>query len=87
MKIWNAYVLNGWRLYVVAKEGKKWVTLIDFATLEQVRIERGHWGRLARAEVPIGSVKMFKRNLRAKLAEAKRHGRRVPTKVVKSLLA
>jgi hypothetical protein len=41
-----ASLAHGWRSIIALTPGRKWVTLIDWTTLETARLERTTWERL-----------------------------------------
>jgi hypothetical protein len=53
---WLAY-FDGWRLVAVAKEGRKWLYVIECATLTVHRVNRAEWGQVPKKPIVRGKIK------------------------------
>lgn len=64
-RVYNAGDLGnlacGWRSLIVLEPGRKWITLVDWTTLERARIPLALWNRIPK----IQTTDFSKRRLRA----------------------
>jgi hypothetical protein len=56
-----ASLAHGWRSVIAVRPGRKWVTLIDWTTLETARMEIAAWERLK----PQPDLRINRRKVRA----------------------
>ena len=61
---------HGWRSVILLTPGRKWVTLIDWTTLETARIEIAAWRKLRPLEAP----GLNRRTMQAVMRQRLRYG-------------
>jgi hypothetical protein len=60
---------HGWRSIVALTPGRKWVTVIDWTTLETARIEVAAWGKLK----PLEATGLNPRKVRSAMRQRLRY--------------